>query len=117
MGRATGFLDYGREEAGHLPVGQRRAAWTEFGVPLPEPRLREQGARCMDCGIPWCHAMGCPLANLIPEWNDLVYRGEWREALLRLEMTNNLPEVTGRVCPAPCEAACTLSINAAPVTT
>ena len=70
----------------------------------------------MDCGIPWCHAMGCPVVNLIPEWNDLVYRGEWREALQRLEMTNNLPEVTGRVCPAPCEASCTLSINAAPVT-
>ena len=116
MGRVTGFLDYGRREAGHLPVGQRREAWTEFGVPLAEPGLREQGARCMDCGIPWCHAMGCPVANLIPEWNDLVCRGEWREALQRLEMTNNLPEVTGRVCPAPCEASCTLSINSAPVT-
>ncbi|MCX7029469.1 MAG: glutamate synthase subunit beta [Spirochaetes bacterium] len=116
MGRVTGFLDFGRKDAGHLPVGQRLAAWAEFGVPLPEPELREQGARCMDCGIPWCHAMGCPVANLIPEWNDLMYKGEWREALLRLEMTNNLPEVTGRVCPAPCEASCTLSINSAPVT-
>jgi glutamate synthase (NADPH/NADH) small chain len=116
MGRATGFLDCGRMEDGHLPVGQRLAAWGEFGVPLAEPDLREQGARCMDCGLPWCHAVGCPVAALIPEWNDLVYRGAWREALQRLEMTNNLPEVTGRVCPAPCEASCTLSINSAPVT-
>jgi glutamate synthase (NADPH/NADH) small chain len=116
MGRVTGFLDYGRREAGRMPVAQRLARWTEFGVPLAEPGLSEQGARCMDCGIPWCHAMGCPVAALIPEWNDLVYRGEWREALQRLEMTNNLPEVTGRVCPAPCEASCTLSINSAPVT-
>jgi glutamate synthase (NADPH) small chain len=116
MGRATGFLEFGRKDAGHRPVGQRLAAWGEFGIPLAEGELREQGARCMECGVPWCHAVGCPVANLVPEWNDLVYRGEWREALLRLEMTNNLPEVTGRVCPAPCEASCTLSINTAPVT-
>ncbi len=116
MGRPTGFLEFARKEAGHLPVGKRLAAWAEFGVPLAEGELAEQGARCMECGLPWCHAMGCPVANLIPEWNDLVCRGAWREALLRLEMTNNLPEVTGRVCPAPCEASCTLSINAAPVT-
>jgi glutamate synthase (NADPH/NADH) small chain len=116
MGRATGFLDLARREAGHLPVERRLAEWSEFSVPLAEPELADQGARCMDCGIPWCHAMGCPLVNLVPEWNDLVSRGEWREALVRLEMTNNLPEVTGRVCPAPCEASCTLSINAAPVT-
>jgi glutamate synthase (NADPH/NADH) small chain len=116
MGRVTGFLEFERREGGHLPVERRRADWTEFGIPLAEPELREQGARCMECGLPWCHAVGCPVANLVPEWNDLVYRGEWREALLRLEMTNNLPEVTGRVCPAPCEASCTLSINTAPVT-
>jgi glutamate synthase (NADPH/NADH) small chain len=116
MGRATGFLEFERRDGGHLPVGKRLAAWAEFGVPLAEGELAEQGARCMECGLPWCHAMGCPVANLIPEWNDLVCRGAWREALLRLEMTNNLPEVTGRVCPAPCEASCTLSINAAPVT-
>ena len=116
MGRATGFLEFERKEGGHRPVGLRLAAWAEFGIPLAEGELREQGARCMECGVPWCHAVGCPVANLIPEWNDLVYRGEWREALQRLEMTNNLPDVTGRVCPAPCEAACTLSINAAPVT-
>ena len=76
MGRVTGFLDYGRREAGRMPVAQRLAGWAEFGVPLAEPGLSEQGARCMDCGIPWCHAMGCPVANLIPEWTDLVYRGE-----------------------------------------
>jgi glutamate synthase (NADPH/NADH) small chain len=116
MGRVTGFLEYGRREAGHLPVGERLAGWSEFSVPLGERELAEQGARCMDCGMPWCHAVGCPLANLIPEWNDLVYRGRWREALQRLEATNNLPEVTGRICPAPCEASCTLSINAAAVT-
>jgi glutamate synthase (NADPH/NADH) small chain len=116
MGRVTGFLDLARKDAGRLPVGQRLAGWSEFAVPLGEAELCDQGARCMDCGIPWCHAMGCPVVNLIPEWNDLVCRGEWREALVRLEMTNNLPEVTGRVCPAPCEASCTLSINAAPVT-
>ncbi len=116
MGRVTGFLDLARKDAGHLPVERRLAGWTEFAEPLAEADLRDQGARCMDCGIPWCHAMGCPVANLIPEWNDLACRGEWREALQRLEMTNNLPEVTGRICPAPCEASCTLSINAAPVT-
>lgn len=116
MGRVTGFLDLARKDAEHLSVGKRLAGWAEFTEPLPEGDLCDQGARCMDCGIPWCHAMGCPVVNLIPEWNDLVCKGEWREALLRLELTNNLPEVTGRVCPAPCEASCTLSINAAPVT-
>jgi glutamate synthase (NADPH/NADH) small chain len=116
MGRVTGFLDIARREAGHRAVAERLAGWEEFALPLAEAELRDQGARCMDCGIPWCHAVGCPMVNLIPEWNDLVSRGKWREALVRLEMTNNLPEVTGRVCPAPCEASCTLSINAAPVT-
>jgi glutamate synthase (NADPH/NADH) small chain len=98
--------------------------WQEFHEHLPESRLREQGARCMDCGVPFCHtgqiingsASGCPINNLIPEWNDLVYRGHWREALDRLHQTNNFPEFTGRVCPAPCEAACVLGINDAPVT-
>ena len=116
MGRVTGFLDYGRREPAHLPIAERVAGWAEFSFPLADGELAKQGARCMDCGIPWCHAMGCPLANLVPEWNDLVSRGQWREALVRLELTNNLPEVTGRVCPAPCEASCTLAINAAPVT-
>lgn len=115
MGRVTGFLDIDRREPAHLPVAARLAGWSEFTPPLADGELAEQGARCMDCGIPWCHAMGCPLANLVPEWNDLVSRDDWREALVRLELTNNLPEVTGRVCPAPCEAACTLAINAAPV--
>lgn len=116
MGRVTGFLDIARRDAGRLPVERRIAAWTEFELPLDEGELAQQGARCMDCGIPWCHAMGCPAANLIPEWNDHASRGQWREALTRLEMTTNLPEVTGRICPAPCEASCTLSINGAPVT-
>ena len=89
--------------------------WKEFTETLPDEELSKQGARCMDCGIPFCHSTGCPVYNLIPEWNDLVYRGDWREALVRLEMTNNLPEITGRVCPAPCEASCTLAINTSPV--
>jgi glutamate synthase (NADPH/NADH) small chain len=116
MGHPSGFLDAERVSSTSLPVDQRVKSWREFIVPVPEAELRRQGSRCMDCGIPFCHATGCPVYNLIPEWNDLVYRGDWREALVRLEMTNNLPEVTGRLCPAPCEASCTLSINAAPVT-
>jgi glutamate synthase (NADPH) small chain len=116
MGSPTGFLDHQRKSYGYLPVDQRVKTWKEFTI-LQEPsELQTQGARCMDCGIPFCHATGCPVYNLIPEWNDLVYRGDWREALVRLEMTNNLPEVTGRLCPAPCETSCTLSINQSPVT-
>ncbi len=116
MGHATGFLDKKRVGPSCAPVSERLSTWKEFLVQQPEGELRVQGSRCMDCGIPYCHAMGCPVYNLIPEWNDLVYKGEWREAWTRLEMTNNLPEITGRICPAPCEASCTLSINSSPVT-
>ena len=116
MGHITGFLDIKRAGSSYLPAAQRLSNWKEFLVQQPEEVLKSQGARCMDCGIPYCHSVGCPVYNLIPEWNDLVYRGEWRDAYIRLEMTNNLPEITGRICPAPCEAACTLSINSAPVT-
>ena len=116
MGKATGFKEYQRVDMSHRPVEERVGDYREVLMLQPEPQLRRQGARCMDCGIPFCHAMGCPTYNLIPEWNDLIYRDKWREAYERLELTNNLPEITGRVCPAPCEASCTLSINAAPVT-
>jgi len=116
MGKATGFKEYQRVDMSHRPVEERVGDYREILMLQPEPQLRRQGARCMDCGIPFCHAMGCPTYNLIPEWNDLIYRDKWREAYERLELTNNLPEITGRVCPAPCEASCTLSINAAPVT-
>ncbi len=124
MGKPTGFIEYLRE----LPVDRapvaRLADWREFHAHLDEKRLRQQGARCMDCGVPFCHtgklisgmASGCPVNNVIPEWNDLVYRGLWREALDRLHMTNNFPEFTGRVCPAPCEGSCVLGINDPPVT-
>ena len=124
MGKPTGFIEYLRE----LPVDRaplsRIGDWKEFHPHLEEKRLRQQGARCMDCGVPFCHtgklisgmASGCPINNVIPEWNDLVYRGLWREALDRLHMTNNFPEFTGRVCPAPCEGSCVLGINEPPVT-
>ncbi len=116
MGKASGFLDYKRITGSYLPASERLKNYNEFLVPPPAEELKTQGARCMDCGIPYCHAMGCPVYNLIPEWNDCVYKGDWREALLRLELTNNLPEITGRICPAPCESSCTLSFNNAPVT-
>jgi glutamate synthase (NADPH/NADH) small chain len=124
MGKPTGFIEYLRE----LPIDraplERIGDWNEFHPHLEEKRLRNQGARCMDCGVPFCHtgklisgmASGCPVNNVIPEWNDLVYRGLWREALDRLHMTNNFPEFTGRVCPAPCEGSCVLGINEPPVT-
>jgi glutamate synthase (NADPH/NADH) small chain len=124
MGKPTGFIEYLRElPADRLPAG-RIADWKEFHLHLSEAALRKQGARCMDCGTPFCHtgtllsgmASGCPIHNLIPEWNDLVYRGLWKEALERLHKTNNFPEFTGRVCPAPCEGSCVLGINAPPVT-
>lgn len=108
-------MDYKRSTAAYRPVEERLRNYREFTIPLCEAELRKQGGRCMDCGIPYCHGIGCPLSNLIPEWNDAVWRGEWREALIRLEETNNFPEITGRICPAPCEASCTLSINDAPV--
>jgi glutamate synthase (NADPH/NADH) small chain len=124
MGKPTGFIEYLRE----LPVDrtptERVRDWNEFHHHMEEKHLRQQGARCMDCGVPFCHtgklisgsASGCPVNNLIPEWNDLVYRGLWREALDRLHLTNNFPEFTGRVCPAPCEGSCVLGISSPPVT-
>jgi glutamate synthase (NADPH) small chain len=124
MGKPTGFLEYARELPLDRPAVERIRDWNEFHLPLEETKLRAQGARCMDCGTPFCHtgkllsgmASGCPINNLIPEWNDLVYRGRWREAIARLHKTNNFPEMTGRVCPAPCEGSCVLGINAPPVT-
>ena len=124
MGKPTGFIEYLRELPVDRAPAQRVGDWKEFHPHLEEKRLRQQGARCMDCGVPFCHtgrlingmASGCPVNNLIPEWNDLVYRGLWREALERLHMTNNFPEFTGRVCPAPCEGSCVLGINDPPVT-
>jgi glutamate synthase (NADPH) small chain len=110
MGKATGFLEYSREVAPRRPVTQRVNDWFEIYLDLPEEGLRQQGARCMDCGIPFCQT-GCPVNNLIPDWNDLVYRGRWKEALRRLHATNNFPEFTGRICPAPCEVSCVLGIN------
>jgi glutamate synthase (NADPH) small chain len=124
MGKPTGFLDYLRELPLDRKASERIRDWNEFHEHMAEDKLRAQGARCMDCGIPFCHtgtllngmASGCPINNLIPEWNDLVYRGLWHEALQRLHKTNNFPEFTGRVCPAPCEGSCVLGINAPPVT-
>jgi glutamate synthase (NADPH/NADH) small chain len=115
MAKVTGFLDYPRQTHAERSAGERLCDYKEIGLPLPDDQASQQAARCMDCGIPFCHALGCPVFNLIPEWNDLVYKGRWREAYERLEKTNNLPEITGRICPAPCEPACTLSINSAPV--
>lgn len=116
MGKPTGFLEYPRVEPGEQPIDARVRHYNEFHEMLQEPVLREQAARCMDCGIPFCHVYGCPVVNRIPDFNDLIYRGKWQEALAVLHSTNNFPEVTGRVCPAPCETACTLAINQPPVT-
>ena len=116
MAKPTGFIEFPRVEVGHRPIAARIGDWYEIDRPLVEAALNQQAARCMDCGIPFCHGVGCPVKNRIPEFNDLVYRGRWREAAENLHSTNNFPEITGRVCPAPCEAACTLSINAEPVT-
>jgi glutamate synthase (NADPH) small chain len=124
MGKPTGFLEIKRELPADRSSPDRIHDWKEFHLHLPVEKLQEQGARCMDCGIPFCHtgtlisgmASGCPINNLIPEWNDLVYRGLWKEALGRLHKTNNFPEFTGRVCPAPCEGSCVLGINNPPVT-
>jgi len=115
MGKPTGFLETPRETPGRRPVPQRINDYLEVYEPFPAEKLRAQGARCMDCGIPFCH-QGCPLGNLIPDWNDLVYRDQWRTALDRLHSTNNFPEFTGSLCPAPCEASCVLGINSDPVT-
>src|SRR5947208_1918195 len=124
MGKPTGFIDYLRELPLDRTAIERIRDWNEFHFHMEEARLQQQAARCMDCGIPFCHtgtllsgmASGCPINNLIPEWNDLVYRGLWREALDRLHKTNNSPEFTGRVCPAPCEGSCVLGIHSPPVT-
>ncbi len=124
MGKPTGFKEFARQIPGERSPELRVLDWNEFHSPMPEADLKKQGARCMDCGVPFCHtgtlinnmAAGCPVNNLIPEWNDLVYRGHWREALDRLHKTNNFPEFTGRVCPAPCEGSCVLGINKPPVT-
>ncbi len=115
MGKTTGFLEYSRELTPRRPVTQRVNDWFEIYLDLPEETLREQGARCMDCGVPFCQT-GCPVSNLIPDWNDLVYHGRWKEAVRRLHATNNFPEFTGRICPAPCEASCVLGINQPAVT-
>src|SRR5574340_407959 len=124
MGKPTGFMEYGREPKHERPPAERVKDWSEAHPPYSDETLRKQGARCMDCGVPFCHtgkllagmASGCPVNNLIPEWNDLVYRGQWEEAYIRLAKTNNFPEFTGRVCPAPCEGSCTLGITDPPVT-
>ena len=115
MGKDTGFMEYARELAQRRPVTERINDWFEIYLHLPEDNLRAQGARCMDCGVPFCHT-GCPLNNIIPDWNDLVYRGRWKEAIRVLHSTNNFPEFTGRICPAPCEAACVLGIIEPPGT-
>jgi len=115
VAKTTGFMEYKRQDVGHRPVDERVRDHFEVDVPLSPEELQRQTARCMDCGIPFCHGVGCPLANRIPEFNDLVYRGKWRDAAESLHASNNFPEITGRVCPAPCETACTLGINDEPV--
>ena len=124
MGKVTGFLEIEREDRDYQPVVERIKHWHEFVLPLTEGEIRKQAARCMDCGVPYCHGTsritgaptGCPVNNQIPDWNDLVYRGNWDEAARNLHSTNNFPDFTGRVCPAPCEASCTLNIDDNPVT-
>ncbi len=115
MGKVSGFLEYSRETPERRPPAERINDWFEIYNPFPEDKIRLQGARCMDCGVPFCHT-GCPVQNIIPDWNDLVWHGRWREASRVLHSTNNFPEFTGRICPAPCEAACVLGINEPPVT-
>src|SRR6187549_3261182 len=115
MGKVTGFIEIKRKKHPTRPVDERVHDWREVYLPYANADLQQQGARCMDCGIPFCH-QGCPLGNLIPEWNDLVYRDDWEGAIERLHATNNFPEFTGRLCPAPCETSCVLGINQDPVT-
>jgi glutamate synthase (NADPH) small chain len=115
MGKITGFMEFDRADRGYKPAAERVKHWNEFVVPLPAAEVKTQAARCMDCGIPYCHN-GCPVNNQIPDWNDLVYRDHWETAARNLHSTNNFPEITGRVCPAPCEASCTLNIDDKPVT-
>jgi len=114
VGKVSGFLEYPREVAPRRAPEERVKDWFEIYQPFPDDRVKTQGARCMDCGVPFCHT-GCPLTNLIPDWNDLVFHGKWRDAIRQLHATNNFPEFTGRVCPAPCEASCVLGINEPPV--
>ena len=114
MGKVTGFLEFERLEEGYEPVPKRLKTWKEFVITLADDKAQQQGARCMDCGTPFCNS-GCPVNNIIPDFNDLVYRGDWQSAIETLHSTNNFPEFTGRVCPAPCEAACTLNVNDDPV--
>ena len=124
MGKPTGFMEFDRQDVAYRDPNERIGDWNEFLVQINDENLKQQGARCMDCGIPFCHtgeivarmATGCPVNNLIPEWNHLIYQGKWRDALDRLHLTNNFPEFTGRVCPAPCEGSCVLGINDPPVT-
>jgi glutamate synthase (NADPH/NADH) small chain len=115
MGKITGFLEIDRRDRKYAPAADRIRHYREFVIPLSEEATRDQAARCMDCGIPYCHT-GCPVNNQIPDWNDLVYRGNWKQALVNLHSTNNFPEFTGRICPAPCEASCTLNLIEQPVT-
>src|SRR3954467_13549503 len=115
MGNPTGFLEIARVGFERRPVEERLHDWKEVYKDFPEDKLKAQASRCMDCGVPFCH-QGCPLGNIIPDWNDLVYRGQWQDALYRLLATNNFPEFTGRICPAPCEGSCVLGISADPVT-
>ncbi len=115
MGKVTGFIEYQRDKQPYRPVEERTRDWKQVMLPWPTEKLTKQGARCMDCGIPFCH-QGCPLGNIIPDWNDLVYRDKWKDAIERLHATNNFPEFTGTLCPAPCEGSCVLGINNDPVT-
>ena len=115
MGKPTGFMEFAREIPPSRAARLRVLDWNEFHDHLPDEKLRTQGARCMDCGVPFCQN-GCPVNNLIPEWNDLIYKNQWKQAITRLWRTNNFPEFTGRVCPAPCEGSCVLGINEPPVT-
>src|SRR3974377_2385679 len=115
MGKVTGFLEIDRRDGRYAPASDRIRSYKEFVIPLSEEATKDQAARCMDCGIPFCH-QGCPVNNQIPDWNDLVYHSHWEEASRNLHSTNNFPEFTGRLCPAPCEAACTLNIDDIPVT-
>ncbi len=116
MPKHTGFMKYTRENPTKRSIINRIQDFKEFEQFLPTERLQVQAARCMDCGIPYCHVFGCPVKNRIPDWNDMVFRAQWRRALDLLHSTNNFPEITGRICPEPCEAACTLSINQPAVT-
>ncbi len=115
MGKPTGFMEIPRAERHYKPAGERIQHYREFTIAPDDAEMSQQGARCMDCGIPFCH-QGCPINNIIPDWNEMVHRGDWQKALEILHSTNNFPEFTGRICPAPCEAACTLNLTDQPVT-